>query len=195
MRVTACRNRGAFAALCLALGLMACGRAGPDADAPAPVAGLRDPSAPVGAQVDADQGRLIGRWVVVEGAGVPPGAPVEFAPGRMRIAGQAYDLVETGPGRFAVGGRPLWVHWLDADTRTVALGDPGGGWAFVLDRTGQPGERLVAAEEILDWYGYDLAALRGVGAATAASSIESAARTSAAAGAASTASRASANRR
>ncbi|ETX16510.1 lipocalin [Roseivivax halodurans JCM 10272] len=141
--------------ICLALA--GCGAA-PAPDTPAT---LRDPAAPVGAQMDVTADRLHGEWRIVEGAGVPPGASVSIAPGCIVIAGDSSDLVEVAPGRFSADGAPLWVHWLDADARTVAMGDPGGGRVFVLDRTGAPGERLIAAREILDWYGYDLAALRG----------------------------------
>ena len=146
-----------LACLVLVSGVVACGRTTPDL--PAPPAPLRQSGAPVGAQIDVTAARLEGEWQVVRGAGVPPGAAVRFAPGRMRIAGTDHAVEEVAPGRFTVAGRPLWVHWLDADGRTAAMGDPGGAWVFVLDRTGRPGERLAAAEEILDWYGYDLTAL------------------------------------
>ena len=73
----------------------------------------------------------------------------------------------TKPGRWVAefptlaqaGGAPheIWVLWFDFDRRTVALGDPDGKFVTVLDRTAQGGgDRIVAAREILDWYGYDL---------------------------------------
>ncbi len=137
--------------------LAACGRA----PAPGPVAALRDPAAPVGAQVDAGLARLAGDWQVVagQGAGVAPGMTVTIGAGEVRLGDRRLPLVETGPGRFALDGAPLWVHWLDADARTAALGAPDGTLVMVLDRTGQPGERLDAALSILDWYGYDIAGL------------------------------------
>ncbi|MHA6344041.1 lipocalin [Roseivivax sp. CAU 1761] len=145
----------------LALALLAACARNPESPVPSPAAaGLRDPAAPVAAQVDAGPERLAGEWRVVQGAGLPPGAALRFAPGRVTIAGTEHALDTLGPGRFAVAGRPLWVHWLDADARTAALGDPGGAWVFVIDREGRPGERLAAARTILDWYGYDLGALR-----------------------------------
>ncbi|ETX29117.1 lipocalin [Roseivivax isoporae LMG 25204] len=144
--------------MALVLALAGCGARGPGPEAAAP---LRQDGAPVAAQVDADAARLQGDWVVVAGAGVPQGAAVRFLPGAVEIAGTRHPLVETGPGRFSAGGRALWVHWLDADARTAALGDPEGGWVFVIDRTGAPGERLAAARTILDWYGYDPRATGG----------------------------------
>ena len=143
--------------LLICLALAACG----SAREPVAPAALRDPAAPVGAQVDVTAERLYGEWQVVEGAGVPPGAAVTIAPGRIVIAGKRADFAQVAPGRFTADGAPLWVHWLDSDARTVAMGDPEGSMVFVLDRTGAPGERLAAARDILDWYGYDLAALRG----------------------------------
>ncbi|MFD1341749.1 lipocalin [Litorisediminicola beolgyonensis] len=115
---------------------------------------VRDASQPVASQVDADAARLEGNWRVVEGAGVVPGMAVEIGPESFSVAGVAQSLVSEGRGRFRVGGRALWVHWLDADARTAALGDPEGGWWMILDREGRPGERLAAARTILDWYGY-----------------------------------------
>jgi apolipoprotein D and lipocalin family protein len=146
------RARGALAAI-LCASLAACGAR---EDAPAAAADLRDASAPVGAQVDVTAARLSGEWQVVQGRGVPPGARVSFSPDTLTVAGQSYPLTEEAPGRFRAGGRALWVHWLDADARTAAMGDPDGAWVFVIDRTGAPGERLDAALSILDWYGYAL---------------------------------------
>lgn len=117
---------------------------------------LRDARQPVASQVDADAERLAGAWRVVEGAGVVPGMAVEIGPDRFIVAGSAQPLVSEGRGRFRVGDRALWVHWLDADARTAALGDPEGGWWMILDREGRPGERLAAARTILEWYGYRL---------------------------------------
>ncbi|NIY99674.1 lipocalin, partial [Salipiger sp. HF18] len=37
----------------------------------------------------------------------------------------------------------------------------GGARVWIMDRTGRPGERLTAAREILEWYGYDLRRLDG----------------------------------
>ena len=125
--------------------------------------GLRDSAAPVASQLDATEARLAGDWVVVQGAGVDPGARIRIAPGRMRIDGaQIGDtaLVALGQGRFRTDAGPLWVHWLDVANRTAALGDPGGSRVWIMDRTasGSP-DRTAAAREILGWYGYDLTRL------------------------------------
>jgi apolipoprotein D and lipocalin family protein len=63
-------------------------------------------------------------------------------------------LTYAGRGRFLWSREDLWVHWLDADNRTAAVGNPTGQWFAILDRTGKPGERRRAAREVLEWYGY-----------------------------------------
>lgn len=140
-------------ALALALLLGACSGRGelPHVDIP-----LRNPTAPVASQADASAGRLSGNWVVVEGGGLAPGTRLQFGNGALVLDGVAIPLTDQGAGRFDAGGAPLWVHWIDADNRTAAMGDPGGSRVWIMDRTGAPGERLRAAREILDWYGYDL---------------------------------------
>lgn len=137
--------------------------AGCAAKAPPPPAEipLRNPTAPVGSQVDAGLARLQGRWTVTEGAGMPPGARIEITPREMRIDGVALPLSEAQPGRLRAGEETLWVHWIDADNRTAALGEPGGSRVWIMDRRGAPGERRAAAREILSWYGYDLTRLQG----------------------------------
>ena len=139
----------------LPLLLLACGARAP---LPPVAAGpLREASAPVGSQVDVTEARLAGDWQVIEGAGLAPGTRLSFAPGTLTLAGRTLPLKMTAPGRFDLAGQQIWVHWLDADNRTAAMGDPQGGRVWIMDRSGQPGERLGAAREILDWYGYDLA--------------------------------------
>ena len=118
--------------------------------------GLRNPTAPVASQANAALARLEGRWIVVEGAGVLPGQSVEIRGNVLTMGSQTYLLEDQGAGRFSTGSESLWVHWLDIDARTAAIGDPGGGRVWIMDRTGRPAERLRAAHEILDWYGYDL---------------------------------------
>jgi apolipoprotein D and lipocalin family protein len=122
-------------------------------------AALRNQSAPVAAQVDATEARISGDWRVVAGVGIPVGSKVSIGQGVMAVNGSTLPLAQVGPGQFNAGGTALWVHWLDADARTVAMGDPDGHWYFVMDRTGKPGERMTAARTILDWYGYDTSRL------------------------------------
>ncbi|MBE9635658.1 lipocalin family protein [Salipiger mangrovisoli] len=147
-----------LAALLLPALLLACADAAPPPPAEIP---LRNPTAPVGSQADAGLARLLGGWTVTEAAGMTPGAHIEIAAGEMRIDGVALPLREETPGRLRVGDEPLWVHWIDADNRTAVIGAPGGGRVWIMDRRGAPGERRTAAREILAWYGYDLARLRG----------------------------------
>ncbi|MBP0482869.1 lipocalin [Sagittula salina] len=120
---------------------------------------LRNPTAPVASQTDVSLSRLGGRWQVVESSRAEAGTEVLFGANAMRFGTDTRVLVPQGLGRFDWGEGTLWVHWLDADNRTLAMGDPGGGWFAILDRTGRPGERLRAAREILEWYGYDLSRL------------------------------------
>jgi len=117
---------------------------------------LRNPSAPVGSQTDATLARLAGDWVVVEGAGLRPGTPLRFDARQVTLGDAVIPVTALGQGRFALGSQEVWIHWLDADNRTAALGDRAGTRVWIMDRKGYPAERLRAAREILDWYGYDL---------------------------------------
>lgn len=117
---------------------------------------LRNPTAPVASQADATLVRLAGRWVVVQGAGMPPGTTLRFRLGEAQVGGESLAVTEGEQGRFHLDGQEIWIYWLDADNRTAALGDPHGTRVWIMDRSGKPGERLRAAREILDWYGYDL---------------------------------------
>lgn len=143
-------------ALLLALLLGACAAKAPLPDVAIP---LRNPTAPVASQSDVTEARLGGDWVVVEGGGIAPGTRLRFSSGRIAVDGVTMPFEAQGQGRFMLAGRRIWVHWLDADNRTAALGDPDGKRVWIMDRTGRPGERLGAAQEILRWYGYDLARL------------------------------------
>ncbi|ANT61276.1 lipocalin [Salipiger sp. CCB-MM3] len=149
------RNFAALPALAL---VAACAAKAPPPPVEIP---LRNPTAPVGSQADARLERLQGGWTVTEGAGMAPGARIEVSGSEMRIDGVALPLQEEAPGRLQVAGETLWVHWIDADDRTAALGDPAGGRVWIMDRTGRPGERRTAAREILTWYGYDLSRMAG----------------------------------
>ncbi|SMH33113.1 lipocalin [Maritimibacter sp. HL-12] len=112
---------------------------------------------------------LVGTWHEVAAIGRPPGASWQVDPGpggALAIstsrdgAGQA-EMV--GPGRLRLSqfASPLWVLWADADMRTLVMGTPDGRIAIVLDRAARAApDRLAAAREVLDWNGYDLAALR-----------------------------------
>lgn len=83
---------------------------------------------------------------------------------RSTIAGSA-EIV--GPGRLAVsfpsvpfGAADYWVLWTDESYRTAVVGAPNGRSGWILNREPTiPGDRLVAARQVLDFNGYDLSRL------------------------------------
>ena len=55
----------------------------------------------------------------------------------------------------------LWVIWIDEGYRTAAVGSPDSDMVFILDRKAKGGaDRIAAAQEVLDFNGYDIAALK-----------------------------------
>ncbi len=145
------------AALLACLVLAACG--GGSAELPSAAIPLRNPTAPVASQANATLDRLQGRWVVVQGAGLAPGTTLEFTGTSVSVDGASLPVRDLSAGRLLFAGDEVWVHWIDFDNRTAAIGDPGGTQVWIMDRTGAPRERLDAARGILDWYGYDLGRL------------------------------------
>lgn len=117
---------------------------------------LRNPTAPVASQVDVSLARMTGGWVVVSGAGLAKGTRLTIRDNLILSDGVEQPFTQAGPGRFMLGNEEIWVHWLDINNRTAALGSPNGTRVWIMDRTGRPGDRLTAAQKILDWYGYDL---------------------------------------
>ncbi|MCC1491898.1 lipocalin family protein [Cognatishimia sp. F0-27] len=150
------RSLGALGLGVLGLvGLTAC--AAPELE-PLPAAfslPLRNPTAPIASQSDVTLARLQGAWIVTEGAGIPLGT-VQFSRDHVVVEGVRLPVAMTTGGRLRFGDEDLWVHWLDINNRTAAIGAPSGGRVWIMDRTGQPGERRAAARKILAWYGYDL---------------------------------------
>ena len=83
----------------------------------------------------------------------------------------AYHLCINGriqQGRGPLAGRqgryhlpqlsmPIWVLWIDADNRSMAIGTPDGRLGWILSKDSIPTDRLLAAREILAWNGYDVA--------------------------------------
>ena len=137
---------------------------------------FRPADAPIYSNAVLDVPRLAGEWQQVAGFG-PTG---DCGPGQATISGGAAGLrvayrlcqggvmvadagamAPAGPGRFEVPGQPgpWWVLWADADYRTLVIGTPKGDFGFILNRGAFPSDRLVAAKDILDWNGYDLAKL------------------------------------
>ncbi len=139
---------------------------------------LRVPSDPIYSNASFDQMRLAGSWKQVATFAAKPGCSAgraTFAKGPAgTLTGQAQLCVAgrdqiwsgavtpAGPGRFTIGdGEAWWVLWDDADNRTLVIGTPSGAFGFILDRNAPiPGDRLMAAREILDFNGYDLATLK-----------------------------------
>lgn len=77
-------------------------------------------------------------------------------------------LAQTGPGRWTPVDPPafwpdneVWVMWMDFDSRTAAIGTPSGEFGWIMDRNATGGrDRIAAARDIMDWFGYDLSLLR-----------------------------------
>lgn len=121
---------------------------------------LRNPTAPVASQVDVTAERMKGDWQVVSGAGIGVGSQLKISDNTILIDGIEQSFTQSGPGRFKLGDEEIWVHWMDINNRTAALGNPDGTRVWIMDLEGNPGERLKAARKILDWYGYDLSRMK-----------------------------------
>lgn len=124
---------------------------------------LRNPTAPIASQVDVTLDRLQGDWRVMTGAGIAPGSHLKVKESLILIDGVEQSFSRVGPGRFKLGDEDIWVHWLDINNRTAALGNPSGARVWIMDRQGKPSERLQAARKILEWYGYDLSRMKSSG--------------------------------
>lgn len=136
------------------------GCAAPEASLPLAEIPLRNPTVTVASQSDVTLGRLAGTWTIVEGAGVVAGSALRVTSDTIVLSGVVLPLRGLGNGRFRMGDETLWVHWLDFDNRTAALGNPDGSRVWIMDRIGAPGERLDVGREILEWYGYDMSRLQ-----------------------------------
>ena len=141
----------------------------------------RDAAAPIAATTRFDPARMAGRWEVValfsESDTVAP-PPVAYAwdaaagqlavvPGAGEPDARFAPLRVVAPGRLRPVGRDgvddeIWVLWSDADYRTVVLSNRAGSFGQILNRGPVAPDRLAAAREILDWYGFDLGLLRQV---------------------------------
>ncbi|MBL3702355.1 lipocalin [Sulfitobacter sp. BDSS02] len=156
----------------LLLLLAGCGELG---EAP----GYRNPEAPIAATTRFEPARFAGTYYVVaafaaEGQ-APHALPVSYAwdgtaetfavggPGAPEARFAPLEVIK--PGRLRPVGRSnvedeIWVLWTDADYRTVVISDRAGTFGQILDRSpgGLP-DRIAAARDILDWYGFDLSKL------------------------------------
>ncbi len=156
-----------------ALGLGACAVALPPIDW---VGIYRDPAVPIYSAAVFDRDRFldapwdeVAAFVPTDGAGCTPGrigfsTPDAgfFAAYSLCLSGREREgagrIVFSEQGRFALAGldEPLWVLWADADMRTVVIGTPSGRLGFVLSRGVLSPDRWTAAQDILEWNGYDL---------------------------------------
>jgi len=127
---------------------------------------FRNPTAQVASQSDVTLARLAGDWEVVsifDDAQFGAVRRVSVTDGAWVLNGQSLDIAQLREGRMIAGGQTFWVHWLDINNRTAVIGTPDGRYGWIMDRTGAPSaDRLKAAREILDWYGYDLSRLKDV---------------------------------
>ncbi|MGZ9810381.1 lipocalin family protein [Pseudoroseicyclus sp. H15] len=154
------------AALALALlALAGCAR-----EAPAP-ASYRTAGTPIASTTRGTADALAGNWQVAAaypGPGPAVGAPVSISltgsgAGELRWGNGSWALTQVAPGRWDTPAGPLWLLWADETFRVAVLGTPGGSFGFVLTRPelGQRPDLMNAAREMLDFNGYDLAALQG----------------------------------
>ncbi|SPJ25243.1 lipocalin family protein [Palleronia abyssalis] len=164
----------------LAMLLAACSTESPLLPAPS----YRDVSAPIASIASFDPDRFLGRWYEIASypqlfqagcrntqaiyGAAPDGISVTNTCLRdgvpARIEGSATVI---GPGRLEVRldgvpfVSPFWILWVDEGYRTAVIGVPSGRAGWILNRDPEiPADRLTAAREILDFYGYDLAQLR-----------------------------------
>ncbi|MFD1193391.1 lipocalin family protein [Seohaeicola saemankumensis] len=164
----------------MALGLLALGLMAACAAPPPPMTGFRDPAAPFASTQRFEADRFLGNWVQVAAFAAPGEAitPQTHLYRRATTGQIVADITDSGgatrrevydlvaPGRLRPRGQDtppgdLWVLWVDEGFRTAVLGTPSGARAFILDRSAAPApDRLRAAREILDWYGYDMTRLQ-----------------------------------
>ncbi|MCF2869952.1 hypothetical protein L0664_02630 [Octadecabacter sp. G9-8] len=168
------------------LALAACTGA-PDIVEPRPV--FRDTDAQIASQTDVTAQRMAGEWIIrqrVPAADGPVSAMTLAAlpAGALQLSLLGGDCVEdvcfeeealvlltpTGPGRWTPVNPPagwpaqeIWVMWMDFDSRTAAIGTPSGEFGWIMDKnlTGG-GDRITAARDIMEWFGYNMDQLNEV---------------------------------
>ena len=152
------------AACALALVLAAC--------APPSKVPVRDSTAPIGATTRFDAAAFSGDWQVAARFGPAPTSvlSVQFDPasGHLTLSGGGLGSAEgvyqaDVPGVLTPvgsGGAALVVMWIDEDVETAAIGTVSGSYGALLDRDGNiPPDRMQAARDILEFYGWNVAAL------------------------------------
>lgn len=158
--------------LILCLALIGCAEA---AAPPTDVRFLRNPTAPLGSQVDVSAAEIAGDWIVRQAVpGAWPGAARRITFGAEgadlvlrteAVTCNEADLCEAAahdvpypaglPGRWGDGRSfvapglevpaELWVFWADFDRRTLVLGDPEGRFVVILDRSASGGADRITA--------------------------------------------------
>ena len=150
---------------------------------------FRDPSAQIASQTDVTADRMAGEWYIRQRFTSETGPVFRMSLGALSdgdleltdLIGDCIDdvcneeevfvlLKPSGPGRWTPTGpqallpdAELWVMWMDFDSRTAAIGTPSGEFGWIMDKnpTGG-GDRITAARDIMDWFGYDVGRLEGV---------------------------------
>ena len=164
--------------------LVACAQARP---VPLQSAVFRDFSAQIASQTNVTADRLAGNWVVRQGFANQSG-PVEVIT-FSTLPNDALQMVQTHPvcdldvcvtgqshvllkpiglGRWMPLSSPMifpreeiWVMWMDFESRTAAIGSPSGQFGWIMDKNSiGGGDRIIAARDIMDWFGYDVTKLR-----------------------------------
>lgn len=142
--------------------------------APSPPAGFRDTDRPIGATARFDKNAFSGDWLIVSRFEAPASGRITFgAEGdTLQVSSDAVPIIN-GPYREGVPGEllplseaqePLIVMWVDADFETAAIGTASGSFGAVIDRDGAlPADRVQAARDILEFYGWDTSALQRMG--------------------------------
>ncbi|MEM6483132.1 MAG: lipocalin [Pseudomonadota bacterium] len=143
--------------------------------------GFRDVSQPLSVTTRADLSALSGPWFVRgHFQGDASLAMVTFLPnyngspaieyrtegcllsGDCTTETEVQPLLSLGPrrARDTGTGREIWLVWIDEGLRTAAIGTPDGSFGWVLDRAPKNGDdRILAAQEVLEFNGYNVSAL------------------------------------
>lgn len=150
---------------------------------------FRNTGAQIASQTDVTASRMAGNWVIRQSfANQPgpkgamelselPGGALQWSYGSGNCIGDVCVSVEnlvlftpSGPGRWTpenpeIAGfdEDIWVMWMDFDTRTAAIGTPSGEFGWIMDKNLTGGrDRITAARDIMEWFGYDMTRLNEV---------------------------------
>lgn len=134
-----------------------------------PADSFRDPGAPISATTRFDPAAFSGRWSIeaafANDALAAPKGTLDFAydPARERITHGGKTFTIPRPGVLVPNdpnAAKLVVMWVDADFRTAAIGTSDGTFGAIINRgAALSDDRLKAATEILEFYGWDTSKL------------------------------------